>query len=180
MKKQLPNNQLKMLAMAATVIFFLLMWLYSREFPVYTNTIGAARLVTGAIITGALLATGIIYFFRHRLSPWDRHLPESGSIIAFCLFFSPLFASLLNRASGTVDYRRFTFVSEEPYLASNYGVLKNEDIKPTGYRLIVKDQGEQYRFQYKKQAYYPITQPGEPVLLPVRKGLLGFDIVELE
>ena len=142
----------------------------------------AGRLVIGALLFGAIVGASILYAFRTRIQPFERHLPEIGSTLAFCIVFMPLFASLLNRASNSVEYQSFSFVSEQPYVSSNYGVLKGEKIKPSGYRLIVKDRntGQQHLFQYKTQAYYPLTKLGEPVLLPMRKGLLGCDILTLK
>jgi hypothetical protein len=121
-----------------------------------------------------------LYGFRKRLLPLEEHLPEVGTTVVFCILFAPLCASLLNRASGTTEYESFEFVSEMPYLSSNYGLLKGEKLKPTGIRLKVKEQDKLYLFQYKKQEYFPNTEPGEKVLLPMRKGLLGFRVLELE
>lgn len=170
----------KLTAFALVIACVALIWLYTREFPVFTNTIGIGKLVAGAMGAGALLAGAVLYGFRQRLQPWDRHLPEIAIPLVFTILFAPLFASLLNRAGGTIENQSFEFVSEMPYLSSNYGLLKGEKIKPSGIRLQVKEQGKLFRFQYKKQPYFPITEPGEPVLLPMRRGLLGFRVLELE
>ena len=169
----------KLLALAGVLLLFLLIWLYTREFPVFTNTIGARNLVYGSMLVGGLLGGGILYALRQRFMPWDRHLPEISMILMFCIVFSPLFASRLNRLGGPMVYQSFEFVSEKPYFSSGYGILKGEKIKPSGYRLIVKDRDRAYLFQYKKQEYFPITQPGTRVQLPFRKGLLGFLVLEL-
>ncbi|MBK8969709.1 MAG: hypothetical protein R3D58_01945 [Saprospiraceae bacterium] len=170
----------KLTAFGLVIAFGALIWLYTREFPVFTNTINAGRLVLGAMIAGALLAAAALYAFRKRLLPLDRHVPEIAVTVVFSALFAPLFASLLNRAGGPIVYQSFEFVSEIPYLSSNYGLLKGEKIKPTGMRLQVKEEGKLYRFQYKKQPYFPITEPGEQILLPMRKGLLGFRILQLK
>jgi hypothetical protein len=178
---KLSNSlQYKLIAFAGVLIFFSLVWLYTREFPVFTNTIGARRLVLVSMLAGGLVGSGIVYALRQRFTPWDRHLPEVATILVFSIVFAPLFASLFNRAGGTLVQDSFEFVSENPFLSSNYGILKGEKIKPSGYRLIVKEKGRQLLFQYKKQQYFPLTRPGEAVLLPLRKGLLGFRVLELE
>ena len=170
----------KLLAGSSVLLLFYLIWLYTREFPVFTNTIGARSLVYLAMLIGAIAGSGIVYALRRRFTPWDRHLPEVSMIVVFSLVFAPLFASLLNRAGGPVVHQSFEFVSEKPYFSSNYGLIQGEKIKASGYRLIVKDARQAYLFQYKKQEYFPITQPGKPVLLPLRNGLLGFRVLELE
>jgi len=170
----------RLLAIAAVLLLFTLIWLYTQEFRVFTNTIGVKRLVLGAFFVGALAATSILYALRHRLSPWENHLPETFFIAAFCVLFAPLFASLLNRAAGPLENQSFIFVSEMPYLATSYGILRGQPLKATGIRLIVKKEGRTYRFQYKSQEYFPLSKPGDRVLLPVRKGLLGAEVVELK
>jgi len=170
----------RLLALAAVLLFFVLVWLYTREFKVFTNTIGAGRFVLGAMIAGATVAASVLYVLRKRLTPWENHLPETFTIAVFAVLFAPLFAGLLNRAGSVREYRKFVFVSEMPYLSSGYGLLKGEKIKPSGYRLTVQEGERVYRFQYKKQEYFPLTKPGEVVELPVRKGLLGVRVVELE
>ena len=169
----------RLLAFIAVLFFFGLIWLYTREFPVFSNTIGAKSLVLGSLLAGALAGSGLLYALRHRLTPWGNHLPEVCTILAFSILFAPLFGSLLNRAGGGKQEQSFEFISEQPYLSSNYGLLKGEKIKPTGYLLYVREGKCILRFQYKSQPYYPITKPGEAVLLPVHKGLLGFRVMDL-
>lgn len=170
----------RVLAAALTLCLIGLVWLYTREFPVFMNTIGVKTLVLGAMGLGALLAGALIYGFRDRFTPWDRHVPEVALTLVFTMLFMPLFVSLINRAGGAQEHQPFEFISEMPYLSSNYGILKGEKIKPSGYRLTVRKNGRVYHFQYKQQEYFPLTKPGETVLLPVRKGWLGFGIVALK
>ena len=170
----------RLFAAAAVLLFFGLVWLYTREFPVFSNTIGVRTLVLASCVAGILAGSGMIYTLRHRLTPWDKHLPEVGIILAFPIIFAPLLGSLINRAGGSREHQSFEFISEQAFISSNYGLLKGEKIKPTGYSIYVKEGDRLLRFQYKSQAYYPITRRGEAVLLPVRKGLLGFRVVELK
>lgn len=171
---------IRLLAFAAVLLFFALIWLYTREFKVLTNTIGAGRFVLSAMLAGAVVAASVLYALRKRLTPWESHLPETFTISVFLVLFAPLFASLLNRAGGEREHQEFVFVSEMPYLSSGYGLLKGEKIKPSGYRLTVQEGTEVYRFQYKKQEYFPLTKPGEAIELPVRKGLFGVRVMELD
>ncbi|HNE29784.1 MAG TPA: hypothetical protein PKL15_03415 [Saprospiraceae bacterium] len=167
-------------ALAGVVVFFGLIGLYVREFPVLFNTIDVGRLVGIGFFGGAVLAAALLCFFRARLTPWERHLPELMTILVFTVLFGPLMASLLNRLGGKSEYQSFEFLAEAPYLSSNYGLLKGEKMRPTGYYLDVRENGRLLRFKYKTQAYYPNTRPGEPVLLPVRRGVLGFRVMTLE
>ena len=175
-----PPVRIRLLAVGAVLLLFGLIWLYTREFPILSNTIGVRWLLAGSAGAGVLLGCGILYALRQRLTPVEQHLPEVFTALIFSVLFMPLFASILNRAGGKTEYQSFEFVSEMPYLSSNYGLLKGEKIKPSGYSLRVKEGARLYRFQYKSQAYYPLTKPGETVSLPVCNGLLGFRIMELK
>ena len=174
------ESRTRLFALLAVLAFFGLVWLYAREFSVLYNTIGGKMLVGVAMPAGLVIAGGILWRRRDRFTPWERHLPEVLFILLFCVLFAPLFASLLNRSLGSTQYQSFLFISESPYLASNYGVLKGEKIKPTGYYLTVAEDGRALKFKYSSQPFYPITRPGESVLLPVRKGLFGFRVILLE
>ena len=179
MQQRLPLH-IRLLAIAAVLLLFTLIWLYTQEFRVFTNSIGVRNLVLGAFLVGALVAATILYALRKHLTPWENHLPETFFIAVFCVLFAPLFASLTNRAGGSIENQSFVFVSEMPYLATSYGILRGQPLKATGIRLTVKKDDRTYRFQYKSQEYFPLSKPGDRVLLPVRKGLLGVGVVELK
>lgn len=177
---QLTDIRFKLLAWLAILVFAGLMWLYVREFAVLSNTIGAKWLVIGSMLVAGLAAGGALWHWRERFTPWERHLPEVLIILVFSVLFSPLFGSLLNRTVGKNDFQPFEFVSEMPYLASNYGILKGEKLQATGWFLTVKENGRTQWFKYKTQPYYPLTKPGETILLPVRTGLFGCRTVLLK
>lgn len=167
-------------ALGSVLLFFGLVYLYTREFSILSNTIGAIWLIIGSMMVMALLGAGLIWRFRERFTPWSRHVTEIALLLLFSMLFAPLFGSLLNRTLGKSENQSFTFIAETPYIASGYGFMKNTSLKPTGYFLEVSDRsGQRLRLRYKKQAYYPITRRGDPILLPVRRGLFGVRVVEL-
>ncbi len=170
----------KLLAFVSVIGLFGLIWLYTREFYVLSNTIGAKQLVWGSMITAAILLTGCIGWFRKRFMPWENHITELLFIIIFGILFAPFFGSLLNRFLGVSITQPFDFVSEMPYAAMGYGIMKDEKITPTGWYLTVREAGKVHRFRYRTHAYYPISRPGDTLLLPIRKGLFGFRVMELK
>lgn len=166
-------------ALLAVVFFGLLVWLYVRAFAVFSRTMSPRWLVLGSMLVGAALAGGVVWRWRARFMPWERHFPEVILLSVFCVLFAPLFGSLFNRGLGKNDFQSFEFVSETAYFASGYGILKGEKLKPTGWRLAVRENGRLHRFSYKTQAAYPLTKTGETVLIPVRRGLFGITVLEL-
>lgn len=172
--------KIKVLSFAVVGVLVALMVLYTRELAVFFNTIELRTLLIGSELVMGLLFAGVLFRFRDRFQPLSRHLPEIVSISVAGLLFAPLLGSLLNRLPGKSQYESFTFVSEQPYLASGYGYMRAQSNKPTGWMLQVSDKKGAYRFKYKKQPYFPITKPGELVQLPVRQGLFGVRVVELK
>lgn len=179
-KKLMLDRYPRLFSLLLSLLFFALIWVYVKEFPFLSNTMEVKSLLIGALISGLLIAALIIALSFKKLAPLGRHIPELLFIGSVSLIFSPLFASLINRNLGTDELLSLEFVSETPFLASQYGVLKGEKPKPTGYRLKVRYEGRETTFKYKSQAYFPLTKPGEKILVPVRKGVFGFSVVMLK
>ena len=170
----------RLFSILLTLLFFALIWVYVREFPILTNTIGVKWLLAGALLAGLLVAVLIVILSFSKLKPLGRHIPELLFIGSVSIIFSPLFASIINRSMGPDELKSFEFVSETPFVASQYGLLEGEKPKPTGYRLKVKYEGREISFRYKSQAYFPLTKPGEEIMLPLHKGCFGFYTVMLK
>jgi hypothetical protein len=175
-----PNLMLRFSAFLLVAVVIGLIALYVREFTVFARTLEVFGLVVGSMIAGLLLIGAGIFGLRRRLQPWERHGTELALVAVFGMLFAPLLGSLLNRATGPMEYRTFDFVSETPYMTAGYGVLKGEKIQSTGYRLRVREGERVYRLRYKKQAYFPLNRPGDTISLPVRVGLFGVRVLELE
>ncbi len=157
-----------------------IIFLYVREFTYFSNTIGLKWLVLGAMAVAGLLTTVLLYLKRDRFMPLGRHFPAVAFILVNAILFAPLLGSLANRLLGKTIVREFKFISEKAYYAEAYGVLKGEDVKVTGWRLTVNDAGVVRTFKYKKQSYYPISQPGDVISLPMVQGLFGAEVMDLE
>lgn len=170
----------KIYAFLAVLALFVLGGLYVREFAFLYNSIGVKGLVAGSLLVALAAAVAGLWLGRERFTPWKRHVPEILLILFCSVLFAPLFGSLLNRAFSLKEYHSFEFVSEAPYFSSGYGLLKGEKIEPSGYHLTVREKGQLHRFKYKGQAYYPLTKPGERILLPVRRGIFGVRVILLK
>ncbi len=171
---------LRLYAFLGVVAFLGLIWLYVREFTHFSNTIGIKWLVLGAMAVVGMLTTLLLYLKRDRFTPLGRHFPAVAIILVNAVLFAPLLGSLANRLLGKAIVREFKFISEKAYYAEAYGVLKGEDVKATGWRLTVNDAGMVRTFKYKKQPYYPISQPGDVISLPMVQGLFGAEVMDLE
>lgn len=172
--------RVKIIAWAFVILFIGLVALYVQEFKIFTNTLEVKILVWGALFTGLALGGGLCYLWRKRFSPAENHLPEIMSCLVFPALFMPLFASLINRSGGKIQTTAFLFVKEGPFVAEPYRLFKGPPRQPSGYFLIVESKEKTYRFRYKTQPYFPITNPGDTILLPIRTGILGVRVLELQ
>ncbi len=170
----------RLLAAILVILFGGLVFLYVQEFRYLSNTIGVQWLVAGSMLTVAVLTFAGLWLWRDRFIPLDRHLPEVLLIGVFSVLFAPLWGSLINRSMGKETHRSFIFESETAYYASGYGILKGEKLKPTGWKLRVNDKSVSRLFTYKSQSYYPLSKPGDVILLPINKGLFGFEVILLK
>ncbi len=172
-------KSIRLLSFLAVVLFSLLLWVYVRELAVLSNTLEVKGLVIGSMLVVAALTGGALWYWRERFTPFERHFPEVVLILVFSVLFAPLFGSLLNRSLGKDETQSFEFVAETAYFASGYGILKGEKLTPTGWRLTVREGKRERRLKYKSQAYFPLSKPGDKILLPVRQGILGARVVQL-
>ncbi|MEZ4919956.1 MAG: hypothetical protein R2792_12710 [Saprospiraceae bacterium] len=170
----------RLLAIGIVGLFFFLIYLYVREFPVFSNTLNIQALWLYAALTGCVILVLVYFIFNHRIRFIKQQRPEWVALIVCSFLFSPLWVSLLNRSIGETKYESFEFIREEAYFASGYGFIKGEPMKPTGYRLQVKYGDKTYQFKYKSQAYYPLSKRGDSILLPIKHGLLGIQIMKLK
>jgi hypothetical protein len=98
------------------------------------------------------------------------------------LIFAPFFGSFFNRIGAKKSEEKpFYFQKEVAFRMSRFGFLSTlQQESPTGFHLFVADESKNYRFRYEKQAYFPLTERGQKILLPVKIGFFGFPIIDLK
>ena len=175
----MKKKQIRLLLVPAIILLF---WLYVREFHVFDNTIGIKQLALSSIAVALVGSAVFLFFWRKKIAVLEDKLPIIFAALIFPALFAPLFGSLINRLGASEPSERsFIFQKETPFRMSRFGFLAMlQQESPSGYHLFVEENGKNYRFTYQKQAYFPLTKPGEIVLLPVETGLLGFPIVSLK
>jgi len=177
-KQTLPVYQ-KVLAGISVALVVMAVKGYIYEVNIWQNTLHPLYLVISATLLCLLLGGFLVWKLRPRLTPVHKHLPELFALLFLLVVLCPLFVSLLNRSLGTETYQSFEFIAEKPHIFTQVGrAIRGKPVKE-GFELTVRD-GRQIRtFRYKKQAYFPLTKPGEPIMVPITRGLLGSNIVNL-
>jgi hypothetical protein len=168
-------------ALVGVGLFVGLIGLYVLELRYLFNTIEFRRLLLLSWLLMAFVLGGVLWRYRARFMPWGRHFPLLAIIVVPSMLFAPLFGSLLNRVVARSEYQTFQFINERAFVTSGYGFIEGQEIKPSEWRLWVQEGAKTHQFKYKSQAYFPISQPGETIQLPVRRGLLtGIRVVTLK
>ena len=167
-----------LLGFGAVLLVIGLIVLYVFEFRFFDRTLEFNRLFVGSMLLGGVAGFLLGYRFRGA----GRELIEKVQLYVFfivlCALFAPLFGSLSNRLlswRGTRDVS-VEFVNEEPRFASPYGVIIDEPLEANRYYLFFYKDGVLYRIK-TDTLHYPDLESGDTIVLPMRRGLWGFDVV---
>jgi len=168
-KKHIPKIVL------GIVGFIIMIVLYTNEFSWYNNTFDRNGLVVTALILGVLVGLGIGYRFQKP----ERETIETFQIYIAAIIISavlmPLVLSLTNRVlsfRGVME-EQVEFVKNEAFNASRFGKIPQEN--PDGFYAFVIRKDNVIRL-HTKQPIYENVEKGTIVSLPIKKGLLGYDI----
>lgn len=165
-------------AILVTVLFFLFIYCYVREFDHFNLTIKASKLVIPALISGGVLGVGLGLYLQRQYQDTIVRL----QIVMACMFgllvISPLLASLSNRLLTwkEVSYEEVEFVREQAYFSSRFGAIRGESQMPTGYYLFFYYDGRLIRLSLE-DSFFETTEEGDLILIPVKRGLWGVDFI---
>ncbi len=169
----------KLFALAAA--FFLFIVVYVLEIAPINRYLQLKTFWLVALGVGIVLAVLLIVSNRRRLPPagLDRTRIIVG-VVAGCIVLTPLLLSLTNRlfSSRQPDTISVEFVSETGRYGSR-GLIEGQQYEPTFYELFFYWEHRLYRVAYQA-SHYDGTTSGSLLQLPVRRGLWGFDWVNLK
>ena len=99
-------------------------------------------------------------------------------MIVFCIVFMPLIVNLTNRILDfrSPELKEVSLESAEAYISEKYGVLKGEELKIAGYKIIILMDQEVLQIKSKTNPF-PNNKKGDQVQIAINKGLLGIKFV---
>ena len=172
----------KILALFGALILFLLVWLYISEYKYFDNTLHIKSLLLIAAAIGG--AVGILIGLLIPQKDKKDHIGLLQTIL-FCFFTGviclPIIAAKANRyfANETLSYREFVFIKQIPVISKPFGAIKTEKINISYYLVYLKaDNDEIVRLKSTKEWTMSNNNP-KPFLLPIKRGLFGYEIVIL-
>ena len=133
------------------------------------------RLAFFSIILGFVLA----YFIGRKMSNIDRI--RLYLIFGFFTFIPVLgLGSWMNRAGGTVNKESVELLSCEARFASAYGIIESDEMKPNQFVVTFRRKGRLHSKVSTKEL--GTAEKGYPqfVELGFKKGLLGFELIQID
>ena len=168
----------KITAWLFVVAIILLIVFYVFEFDYIGNTIGFESLIWKSLAAALILGVYLGYRFQNKGEEQVDKIRIWSASLLFPLFFAPWLGSLTNRLipRGQMENKVFEYVEERPFAASAYGFLQGEEIKEDGCYLFVFYNGKIRRLKRPTCQFFNKNN-GDEIILPVRKGLWGHEII---
>ncbi|HMQ48070.1 MAG TPA: hypothetical protein PKA00_11920 [Saprospiraceae bacterium] len=173
----------KLVLLAGAIAAVGLIVLYVFEFRWFDRTIQFSQLVGWSLGVGAIIGILLGRYFSQN----ETDLTDKIRLFLFCFFpcvlFAPFVASWSNRVAFWQESRTepVVFVQAQAYYASRSGPLKGEKIKPSGWAYFFYYRGKLRRIKSKEQWAIPAQMNrGDTLLLNMKRGLWGFDVVRFE
>ncbi|RMF26915.1 MAG: hypothetical protein D6765_08235 [Bacteroidetes bacterium] len=154
------------------------MALYALELRWLENTFRAGRLVGWSMGVGAAVGGWVAYRLQERFPEGvDRWRLWTACLLFFALF-GPLVGSLSNRllSLSGVQQVEVTFFEAKGFYSDRFGILLGEKPEVERYHLFVLYDDRLERLETRKPQKLEGLERGEPLLLPLKKGLWGFEV----
>lgn len=172
------SNKTKILSFSAVFALVGLIALYVLEFHWFQNTLNAKRLIWISLGVGFFISLGLAYLLtKNTKDSYDR-LRISLMIIFIITLFSPLFGSLTNRILSFQETENQDVVFFAEKRVSDFKLVDEEKSRK-GYFVFFIRNGKTERAKSSNRLFKNIEK-GTSIELPIKKGLLGFEIVCLE
>ena len=167
-------------AALGTILIFGTMTLYVFEFAYLQNTFNVFKLVGGSMLIGFIIGLLLGQNFKKRFKDEDeRRVIAVGFPVLIALLF-PLMTSLMNRKLNfnPPKQEQVEFFKFEGFGGSRVGFVEGMEIEVDGYSIFFIRDKNIKRIR-SKQPYFKDKKEGEKIILPISKGVLGFEYVEL-
>lgn len=176
----MKDTSSRLFAIVSTIMVFGVIFGYFTEFKHIDSTPGVSKLVLisllVAVISGFITA---IFTIKSPPKSIERTRNYLFLTLAFVLVI-PLLALKTNRWFADKDSKieAFTFISQKPVLSKPFGQLKFESLEPSYFIARLEQDGKRMTIK-TKQKWISNARTGSQVYLPVRKGLWGLKIVDV-
>ena len=165
---------------AGVILLFGMITLYVFEFKHFSLVLEPKWLLIFALGFGIMLGVTLGNRFSKEVKDSFERFRIYTIFIFISVFFMPLLINLSNRLLDfrQPELRKVSLESVDAYISEKYGVLKGEDVKIAGYKIVVVMDQQVLQLKSKENPF-PNNQPGDAVEIKVHYGLFGLKYVNL-
>ena len=153
---------------------------YVHEVPYFSNTFDILYLFCRAAFLGALVGALIGWFVSKKMTDSSDRVPVFMLCLVVCLVVFPLKAIFINHYFAKKDPLsiKVIFEKEEPLRTSRFGIVRNSVVTADAFYVHFTKDGNSERIRSKTQSFRTVER-GEEIELPIKKGFLGFEFVDI-
>ena len=153
--------------------------LYGFEYSWFDRTIGMPALVKWALGIGAFIGLIVGGYLQRQAKSRTEKAQMIVIFLVLGLVLAPLLASLSNRllSPWPAQQQQVEFIDEEGFYSDRAPPIVGEKIEPDWFHLTFYYQGKLRRIKNKK-SYFRSAERGDSILLLIKPGLWGFDVVQ--
>lgn len=152
--------------------------LYALEFRYFNLTLQVRSLVLWSVAAGVVLGAFLGYRYQRKTREQVEKIQIYAFFILLSAVFMPLLGSLSNRLLSLSEIAPVPveFLQEEARYADRFGITKGDTVRPNEYFLFFYKDGDIHRIKTTTPEFSG-KERGDTILLPIRKGLWGYEIV---
>lgn len=172
------KERLKYMGVGLLIIIIFINGIF--EFRWLQNTLNAKTLLLVFAAIGATIGGIIGHLFAKKDKDVVNKMRLYLIFITTSILVLPIFGSLSNRifSLSEVEIKKVELFEQNDYIA-DLGIMKEQELKPSGHFTFLIIDGKLERFKSKK-ILFPFAKKGDLVDLKMKKGLYGFWVVYLE
>ena len=162
------------------ILLFGMIVLYVFEFKHFSLVLEPKWLLLFSLGFGIMLGLTLGNRFSKKVKESFERFRIYTLFIFLSIFFMPLLINLSNRLLDfrQPELREVSLENVEAYISEKYGVMKGEDVKIAGYKIVVVMDQQVLRLKSEENPF-PNSQAGDMVKIAVHNGLFGIKYVNL-
>jgi hypothetical protein len=171
----------KLISIIGVALFFGVIYGYAQESAYFSNTFNSKYLFFRALGVGVLVGLAFFYFFKNAATDALERFQIGAILVVLGMFVLPFLAMWSNHFfsdKGPLSIK-VIFQRDEPIRTGRFGISKGKLPEIDAFYTYFIRNGEIDRVRSKQQLFRGI-ELGTEVELPIRKGLWGFDFVDIE
>jgi hypothetical protein len=171
----------KLVSIVAVALFFGLIYGYAQETVYFSNTFDSRYLFFRGLAVGATIGLGVFFYYKKLATDTIERFQLGAFLMVIGMAVFPFLTIWSNHFFAKKDPLsiRVVFQRDEPIRTGRFGISKGKLPEVDGFYTYFLRKSTTDRVRSKQQLFRGMEE-GSEVELPIKKGLWGFEFVELE